>query len=409
MKRTFIACLIILVIACALVIAIEYDPGYLLLSYHQYTLETSIWVGLAAFLFLLWLVGFFFSVLRRTISGSSMMGKWFSSRGARRSQQQTTKGMIAFIEGNWNDAQRILSRAATKSETPLLNYLLAARASHALDDDKAIKEYLNKAEESTSGASIAVGLTQAELQIRQGKFEQSLATLTRVRRNSGKHPYVLELLKQVYVGLKDWEQLMSLLPELKKHHVVSQKELEQLELLAAHQRIIDAGNTRQDSLNKLESLWSKLPKSTTKKADVIVCYAEQIMRHGGDKQAEKIIRNQLKKEWDSRLVDLYGKVQGEDNSKQLLHAENWLKERNNDAALFLCLGRLSLRNSLWDKAKEYFNNSLKVSESPEVCAELGRLLAHLGEHEKSNEYFQRSLQFESSGLMALPMPEKNNV
>lgn len=406
MKRTFIACLLILLAAVGLVAAIEYDPGYLLLSYGNYTLEASIWVGLGVFLLLFAVVYGFFSVLRRTINSSSRLGQWFSGRGSRRSQRQTTQGLIAFTEGNWTTARRILSRSAEKSDTPLVNYLLAARASHILGDDDQVKELLKKAEQTTSGASIAVGLTQAELEIQRGKFEQSLATLTRVRRNAGKHPFVLDLLKQVYVGLNDWQQVVALLPELKKHHVLTAKELEQLEITAIRQSILEAGKARKEALAGLKKLWQGLPKTIVRHKDIVVCYVEQLITHGGMQEAEKLIRNQLGREWDKRLVTLYGKVAGEDSSKQLIHAENWLKERNNDATLFLCLGRLSLRNSLWGKAREYFENSLKVEENSEVCAELGRLLAHLGEHEKSNQYFQRGLLVASGGLEALPMPEK---
>jgi HemY protein len=405
MKRTFIVCLIILLVAVALVIAIEYDPGYLLLSYGHYTLESSVWVGLGVFLLLFLLVYGVFSLLRRIISGSSLMGQWFSSRGSRRSQQQTTKGLIAYTEGNWRAARRVLSRAATRSETPLINYLMAARASDALGDEQQLGEFLKKAEQTTPGAGIAVSLTQAELQIRKGKFEQSLATLTRVRANAGKHPYVLNLLKQVYVGLNDWPQLLALLPELAKHHVLPAKELQQLELHAARQSILNASNARQDVLAELHRVWQSLPKTAIKNSIIVACYVEQLIRLGGHQEAEKLLRKQLNREWDSQLVALYGKVAAEDSGKQLIHAENWLKERNNDASLFLCLGRLSMRNSLWGKAREYFSNSLKVEESGEVCAELGRLLAHLGEYEKSNDYFQRGLMLASGGLVELPMPE----
>lgn len=406
MKRFFIASLLVLVASVALVAAIEFDPGYLLISYGHYTLESSVWVGLAVFVLLFSGVYGFFSLLRRTINGGSALGGWLSGRGYRRSQQQTTQGLISFIEGNWQNSRRILSRAAAKSETPLLNYLVAARASHALNDDKKLKEFLKMAEESTSGSGIAVGLTQAELQLRSGHFEQSLATLTRVRRNAGKHPYVLNLLKQVYVGLNDWQELLALLPELKKHKVLQPDELDELELRAGKESIIEAAKDREDVKAALAKVWQGFPKKVLSNSGVIVCYAQQIMLHGGMQEAEKLIRSRLKKDWDKNLVALYGKVEGDDTGKQLIHAENWLKERNNDAALMLCLGRLSLRNSLWGKAREYFENSLKFEESGEVCAELGRLLAHMGEHEKSSEYFQRGLLLATDGLVKLPMPDK---
>ncbi len=407
MKRFFIACLLVLVFSVLLVLAIEYDPGYLLLSYGHYTLESSIWVGLVVFLVLFALVYGFFSVIRRSINSRNALGKWFSSRGYRHSQQKTTQGLIAFIEGNWQNAQKILSRAAVKSETPLLNYLVAARASHALGDTQQMEQFLQKAEQSTSGAGIAVGLTQAELQMRSGHFEQSLATLTRVRRNAGKHPYVLYLLKQVYIDLNDWHEVLALLPELKKYKVLEQDKLDELELQACRESIVEAAKSKANISVELQTLWQGFSKTAIKNSGLVACYAAQIMAAGGMQEAEKLIRNQLKKDWDKELVALYGKVAGDDAGKQLLHAENWLKERNNDASLLLCLGRLSLRNSLWGKARQYFESSLKLENSGEVCAELGRLLAHLGEHEKSSEYFQQGLLLATSGLVELPMPGRH--
>jgi HemY protein len=402
MKRFFIASLVVLMAS----VAIEYDAGYLLLSYGHYTLETSIWIGLAVFLLLFMLVYGFFSVLRRAMNGTSALSQWFSGRGQRRSQQQTTRGLIAFIEGNWQEARKILSRAASKSEMPLLNYLIAARASHALNDSQQMQDYLQKAQQSTRAASIAVELTQAELQLRSAHYEESLATLTRVRKNAGKHPYVLYLLRQAYIGLKDWQQLLALLPALKKYKVLPSEELQALELQACRESIISAAKVKEADLSQLQKLWQGFSRQATNNSELVACYAEKIMSLGGMHEAEKIIRHQLGRDWHKQLVALYGKVEGEDVGKQLLHAEHWLKERNNDAQLLLCLGRLALRNALWGKARDYFRSSLKLESSAEVCAELGRLLSRLGEHEKSNEYFHQGLMLATDGLPDLPMPNK---
>ena len=407
MKRFFLASLLVLIASIALVAAIEYDPGYLLISYGHYTLESSVWVGGAFFLALFSVVYAAFSLLRRSIHGGNALGAWFSDHGYRRSQRQTTQGLIAFIEGNWQSARRILIRAAGKSETPLLNYLIAARACHALDDSKQMKILLKQAEQSTQGAGIAVGLTQAELQMRSGQFEQSLATLTRLRRDAAKHPYVLYLLKDAYIGLNDWQQVIALLPELKKYKVLVPEKLMELELAASKENILETARSRSDTLVKLNKLWQSFPKSVIKSSELLACYASCIMTCGGMPEAERLIRKQLKQDWDKTLITLYGKVVADDVAKQLIHAENWLKERNNDADLFLCLGRLSLQNSLWGKAREYFKTSLRLENTPEACAELGRLLANLGEHEKSNDYFQQGLMQATHGLPELPMPEKH--
>jgi len=409
MKRFFIASLVVLVLSVALVAAIELDPGYILISYNTYTLETSVWIGVGLFVLLFSIVYGFFSLLRRLISGTGALSDWLSGRDYRRSQQQTTHGLIAFIEGNWQSSRKTLAKAAAKSETPLLNYLIAARASHALDDSKQMKAFLKKAEQSTSGAGIAVGLTQAELQLRSGRFEQSLATLTRVRRNAGKHPHVLYLLAQTYQGLNDWQQVLALLPELKKYKVLAPDEITELEITASRASILEAAKSRSDALGNLRQLWQSFSTAVKANSEVIACYAESIIALGDMQGAEKLIRNRLKKDWNSALVSLYGKVASDDPARQLLFAEDWLKQRNNDAALFLCLGRLSLRNAFWGKAREYFERSLQFEDSGEVCAEMGRLLAHLGEHEASSEYFYRGLLLATDDLVDFPMPSSRST
>lgn len=406
MKRWFIASLVVLVASVAIVMAMQYDTGYLLISYGKYTLESSVWVGLVFFLLLFAVIYGSFSLLRRSIHGSRAMRTWLSGRHSRRSQEQTTRGLIAFIEGNWRSSRNMLDKAAAKSETPLINYLIAARASHALGDEQQTKHYLKLADQSTTGASIAVDLTQAELQLRSGHLEQSLATLMRVRRNASKHPYVLALLKSVYLGLKDWQELLTLLPELKKHHVIPTSEIEELELTASKALVEDTSKHAKSPREELSKLWQSLPKAVTRNSDVAACYVRELIAHNNQTEAEKIIRTQLRRDWNKALVKLYGVVEGEDPNKQLMHAEAWLQERNNDAILLLSLGRLSLRNSLWGKAREYFENSRKLECSSEVCAELGRLLAHLGEHEKSNQYYEQGLLLTTDVLPRLPMPVK---
>jgi HemY protein len=409
MKKIFLGCLVLLLASVWLIAKIEHDPGYVLLSYSVHTVETSIWIALVAFVALFLSLWLLFIWMRRLIIRSSALSQWFSDRGYRKSQKQTTQGLIAFIEGNWQSSRRILSRAAEKSETPLLNYLIAARACHELGDAKQINEFLKKAEQSTAGAGIAVELTQAELQLRNLHFEQALATLTRLRRNASKHPHVLHLLKSAYIGLNDWQAILDLLPDLRKYKVAPEPALHELELTASKARIDDISKGRDNTLSDLNNFWSTLPKAMARNSEFVACYAEHIIPVGGEQQAEKLIRNQLKREWNKDLISLYGTVASEDAGKQLLHAEAWLLERNNDSILMLTLGRLSLRNGLWGKAKEYFENSLKMEKTGEVCAELGRLLAHLGEHERSNEYFHQGLLLNTSVLPQLPMPEKKSA
>ncbi len=408
MRYLFLLCLIALAAAAGLVILIEQDPGYMLIAWGSYTVEMTVWIALATIVAILLVIWLIVSLLRRTFAMGRAVQTVVVQQSEKRAQQQTARGLIAFIEGNWERSRELLLTSSDKSETPLLNYLIAARASHQLGDLGQRGEYLKHAAESTSGASIAVDITQAELQLHAGQLEECLATLKRARKNAGKHPRVLGLLKDVYTRLDDWEQILALIPELRRHNLLPDAELAALHLQAAIGNLDNVAdrNRNSDALSaSLHHWWQQYSKEITRNSEAVVHYARHLVVAGDDTEAEKLVRNQLKREWHADLVLLYGRIAGRDPAKQLLTAEGWLKEHTNDAPLLLTLGRLSLRNELWTKAREYFENCYRLDSSAEVCAELGRLLAHQGELDRSNAYFQESLANNSRALPTLPMPK----
>ena len=403
MKLLLVIVVLMLLASVGLVALIEKDPGYVLISYQQLTLETSVWVGLVLLIVSFFALYFLLRLIRRVMKSGGILSHWLSDRQYGRSQRLTSLGMVSFIEGNWQKSRRILLRAVKGSDAPLLNYLIAARASNQLGDSAAVSNYLKQAEESEAGAGIAVELTQAELQLNNGQLEQALATLVRARKNTGKHPYVLRLLMDVYLGLEDWQQLAVLLPELKKHKVVEGDRWLKLQSRCFLQLM------ENTDVVSLKQQWKAVPENLKKDSAFVVAYINYLREAGDEQEAEQVAVKRLKQSWSDELVHDYGLLAGTDVKKQLLTAEKWLKERPNNPQLLLCLGRLSLRNELWGKAREYFESSFKLEQRPETCAELGRLLASLKEVELSNQYFQKGLLLSEKSLPKLPQPEQHQV
>ena len=85
-----------------------------------------------------------------------------------------------------------------------------------LGQDERRDNWLKEAYEQTPEAANAVLLTQAELQLDQGQYEQALATLRRLEENSPNHSHALALLGRLYFRLEDWNHLSELLPRLRK-------------------------------------------------------------------------------------------------------------------------------------------------------------------------------------------------
>jgi len=214
-----------LLLGAAVAVMIQQDNGYVLLSYDVWTVEMSL-----ALLALILVVGFgvlYFLIrfLVRTWLLPKQVKEWNQRRGIRLSQRSLTRGLLEMSEGNWAVGEKFLTKYAEQSETPLLNYLAAARAAQLQGEHERRDSYIKLAHEHMPSADVAVSLTQAELQLADRQLEQALATLKHLRSVAPKHTYVLRLLSRLYEQLGDWEQLHALLPELRKRKVASKEDI----------------------------------------------------------------------------------------------------------------------------------------------------------------------------------------
>ena len=229
MSKSYVAILAVVLVAALLGMAIAEDPGYLLIAWRNVSIETSIWVGIG-FLLACWLLLWFARSLWRLLTASGRrINPWSRRNLQQRASALATRGLLEFAEGHWKQAVRLLKRSAPHSELPLINYLAAARAANELEDYAESDALLREAYEVTPEADVAIAVTQAQLQMVRGQFEQALATLTRLRKDHPKHLYALKLMSQVYLRLEDWARLLELLPELRRQNALREDELQALE------------------------------------------------------------------------------------------------------------------------------------------------------------------------------------
>ncbi|WP_207061588.1 heme biosynthesis HemY N-terminal domain-containing protein [Motiliproteus sp. SC1-56] len=412
MKRLFILALVVLLLGTVLGEWIVRDPGYVLLSYANTTVETSLW-GLVLIVGVAFLA---LHLLLRTVQylmqRRGSLRRWNHSRHRRSANRKTLKGLMALSSGEWSKAQRYLTQSADHAETPLINYLAAARAAHEQNLPTECESLLQKARQKTPQAELAIGITQAHTQLGRGQLEPCLATLLRLRRIAPRHTYVLKLLKRVYLRLEDWDGMTQLLPDLRKEQVYPEDKLQQLERKAYRGLLkskLEAVPVEADAEQRLEALrktWKGLPKHLSNDSALVARYATLMDQAGLSEQAETVLRNSIKRNWDSDLVRLYGRIGGEQPGKQLKQAQQWLKLHGGDPSLLLTLGRLSLRNEAWDDARDYFERSLEREDNQETRNELVRLLRNLNDQENCQRLLLDTFDAAADQLPKLPLPER---
>jgi len=410
MKRLFVLILLVLIASYWVADKISEDAGYLLLSYQSITIETSMWVGLVILLALVTVIYVGIWLLIRVLGSRAIVRRWTSNFKHKRSVSKTTSGLIDLVEGNWKDAQKKLSQAAPQSDTPLINYLSAARAAASNNDPNGSELFLKKAYESTPGAELTIGITKAEIEIQRAQYEQARASLLALRQTHPRHKHVVELLQQVYVALEDWEALQELTSVLRKLKVSPDARLDDLEHKTVL-KVLERAASQQpdqdvaDCANKLYKVWDRVPGKMRQLDDITRLYASHMTAFGEPQKAEAALRDSLDCAWNDTLVVDYGLLEGCDEQQQIRMAERWYKKHKDSAELLLTLGRLSLRNHLWGKAREYFLGSLALCETPHAHAELARLLRFMGEKEAYLSHVQKGFDAVSADLPAMPMPE----
>ena len=381
--RFLFAALLALALGTGLTLMAQQDPGHVLLRYQGWSVETSL------SLFLLGLVlcfGLFYLALRLLWGVWHMpvvLGRWQRQRRLLRAHRLTNSGLIALAEGNWQRAEKRLGRAAKRSDTPLINYLGAARAAQKLGAESRRDDYLAQASRSMPEAKLAIGLTQADLQLSQGQLEQALASLRELSRIAPRHVYVLHLLKKLYERLQSWEDLEQLLPLLRRHHVLQGEALAQFEQRLCLHLLGSAKNTEQ-----LQQRWENCPKALRQQPILLQPYVQQLLHFSADDEAENQLQQFLRKHFDAGLIRLYGQQQSGDANAQLATLEHWLKEYPQHAELLLAAGRLSLRNQLWGKARSYLEASMGLDDRAETRRELAELLLRLDEREQALELYR---------------------
>jgi len=370
------------------------DPGSVVINFRGYLVEMTVPVLIAlavALVFAVWLI-------RRLIVAPRRLGEAAGRYRAARAGEKLTKGMIAVAEGNLARGEKLLGRAASTSDTPLFNYLQAARAAHLQGKDERRDEWLRMAFQKTPEAANAVLLTQAEFQLDRGQFEQALATLRRLEEDSKDHVQALALMGRVYYKLKDWESLGELLPRLGKNTQIRPEVLEKW-TLRVHRETLD----RAADAEVLDNTWKSVPRRLKGDVTLLEAYFGGLMRVGLHDRAEKELAAALKSDWRPELVRLFGLVEATDTTKQLKKAENWLRNRGEDPDLLLAAARLCVRNELWGKARSYLETVISLRPTPEAYREYGALLTKMGESNAAADAYREGLGMVATrALPAIP-------
>ncbi|MGH1389726.1 MAG: heme biosynthesis HemY N-terminal domain-containing protein [Aeromonas jandaei] len=360
------------------------NKGYVLIALGNYTIESSVTSAVilavlfyGALLIVEWLLGRVFGLRRKTLG-------WYGSRRRRKANQQTVAATLAMAEGHYSQAEKLMLKGASNSDTPLLNYLSAAKAAQARGDDVRRDQYLQKAQEENPKAELALTLTQTQLQIEQGQYDTALAMLESVYALNPRHPMVLDQLRQVHLARHDWAALCDLIPTLHKVGKLTPKQEEELLQQAWNGRLQQAAS----KLETLKAVWQELPRKLRLEPELLASYGDLLRGLGADSEAANLWLEALRKQAMPQLLSRLPKLKL-DNYQPLLAL---LQKQQGQPEVDNALAQLYLLAGQLDDAQKLLEQQVEKAPSAAVYHALGQVMDKRRLTNKANEYYRQALE-----------------
>ncbi len=370
--------LLLVVLAAFLAPILKTDPGYVLVRFQGWSLESSVLVLIVSLLLIFVLIRLAFWLWRWPLRTAERVRE-------NASRKRLEKGLLALVEGDFKTAEKALSKSSS-GEQSTVALLGAARAAEGLSDPAAREEYLTKVK-SGGKKNILVALSRAEMLMANEKWHEAVTVLEELQKQNPRHQQSRTFLYHCYRNTKNWQKAGEIAPRLRKLGVIdAQEEADCLQKMY-QQSLVQSGD-----LAALHKAWKQLPRNTQKQASLISSYADQLLKFSATEETEALLRKSLSREWSAELIHQYAMLDGGDPSARLKQTEKWLYQQPEDPGLHLAIGRLCLTNKIWGKAREHLETSLRHLPDEDTYATLGALCHRLGDLEEASDYYRQAFE-----------------
>ena len=243
-----------LILGAALVTFITLDPGYILIAWGEWQVETSVWLAMALLLTALMVFSLLLSVMRSTLRIPRSLKRWLGLRATLGAQRRTDKGLAAFFEGRWNAAERALRKGGHGDDRSPLHWLYAAIAAHRSGDRARAETLLAQAEEEGEVPLSLIAMVRAECYLEMGDTDAARRAVEHLEASARTTPRFKKLQAELAYTQQRWTDLIASIPALRDLKIVSAATLDQWER-EGWRAAMAADQTAAERL----ALWRKAP------------------------------------------------------------------------------------------------------------------------------------------------------
>jgi len=386
--RAVIAFLVIATAAVTLALLFRINTGYVLFVSPPYRIELS--QNAFIIIAVLKMIALY-ALIRAAVRIANLPKEVREGRRRRQFERFRSKqdaAVVALLEGRHGKARQFAEEALAVPHSSPIAALVGARAALETRDYAAAAAMLDRPDTQSTNLAVPRLMLEAELALERGQPADALARLAELRREAGLHTAAQRLELRALTAANRPAEIPALVDQLVKRKVY---DADQGELLRASAHA-EALETFAHDPAGLRAYWARVSENDRLQPKVARAAAASFLSLGSDREAADIIARTLERNWDSRLVLLYGQCRTPDATRQLETAERWLVTHNQDAALLYTLGRLCERQKLWGKAQTYLEASLALDNHWRAHVALGEMFARLDRQDEANAHLSAALK-----------------
>jgi HemY protein len=386
-----------LLLGAAAIWLMQQDQGYILISLGSVSVEMSFWLGAIIFVvascILIWLLLFL-----RWLLAAGGVRQWWIARRANKQTSKTAKGLMDFLSGDWLSAGRILKQSVKDPELFKVSLLFAAKAAANNQQLEQAKQLLTEFSVEYPQYKDFASLQMAESLIQASQIDRAIEILEAIQ---SENKTSLRLMTNIYVITSNWSALEALLPKIKRQSVLDENNFKALQVKTYCGLLtnIDPKLSAKVRIQKLEAIWSAIPRSLRQIAEIITAYSHGLATADAPEKALSLLTKALKSNWHPSLLQAYGQLEIKDGTKQLAIGEQWLATYSDDPQLLFALGGICRRMGFLGKAKDYMQSTIDIAPTVQAYHELAAVLELLGDTSSSSEVYRKGLRFATQSIV----------
>lgn len=381
--------IIALVILCAAVFLgprLADSQGFVHIATDNYIVESSLTTAVIVLLIAFIILHFVVNLINRSVRLPSSTVKWLDSRKAKKQQNLQNEAFLAYEEGAYSRALALLKKAGSRADLPVVSQFLGAKCAFQLGDLGTCRNFLDLSEKNADATDVACKLLRAKLNLRIGNPQAALENIEAIKKDSYTKDITTKLLFECYAQEGKMNEVISLLPHVKKHKLIPEAELN-----AIIKRCTDFSLTTAVNASEIHTILNELDRTERNNPDIMAPVLIKLVSLGdvntASKHAIEILNNGVTDEF---LLSI---------SKWSNAAPSVLEELNRFASdnqtnlsLLKAISNLEIKAGQLKEAQGHLTRALEMAKDCDLYILAAELNERLGKYEDAAKFFSLALR-----------------